>query len=397
MSFEDKKTVYDDIFDDDITDTIAPDDKPKSLPPATLKAISDALAEGKYLEEVNCYWYPTLATELLAFQKAYTKCSLQDFRKRHWRLKVANLPKKEADLKELQDALPEVVKAELACEKVSKNVTAKMEDISYLTSVINATKNWKPERRIVVSFTTNDHTTDKTIEEINKNKNKYPTLASKIIQVINFRKNAMEEMNKKRSNPMRNIYINIVLTPMDFKADCSWTIHRSGGKDDWTYYTHYLHTTEYNLSGKEVVEFKSREQLMTEEEKKKKEDRQKLKKVPYEDYYMIGKYNFPSKYTLDDVVLEEDWEEKTLWNGTKYMEFKYDCLRFIFGNVNLKKNTIDVLGYMVLDSENELTVKKGKVKTIQMEAKKPRAKQSELEKTIAKKNLTQNYNIDVLL
>jgi hypothetical protein len=427
-------------------DFTAPDDKPSSLPPATLNAIAEALGRGEYLQDVDCYWSPKEADELIALSKGFS-CSLTDYRKRHYALTVAHLPTKEARVKTLESSAPalkealqvaskalydaeadarkrgvkyfelksdpEVVKAELARKKAENALTYNQLDIASLKNEIRATKEWKPIRRIVVSFTSNDHTTDKTIADINKNKEAYPSLAPKLVQVINFRKEAMNEMNKRRDNPMRNIYINIVLTPMDFKADCSWTIHRSSSQNDWTYWTHYLHTTEYNLAGVEAVEFKSREQLMTDAEKAEEEAKKKrlaeLKKVPYEDYFLISKYDIGraiSKswdYNIDAVVNDDDWYESTRFNPeTKACDEKYqthNISQLVATKVNHTDNTFTIIGYMYERSFTDISkekiephIKKAKaVMTITYPTPSKRCKTTQLQKDL--KKLTQNYEI----
>jgi hypothetical protein len=434
------------------TDFTAPDERPASLPPATLKALADAKARNEYLEGVNCYWSPPETDELINFTNAYNPASIRDFRIRHSQLNVYDLPNKEARLVELNaispalakassDARmavsqtesrlrternlgyfdirnqPEFIEATTLYKKAEANVKRNQEDITYYKSLIAATKEWKPVRRIVVSFTANDHTTAKTIADIEANKDKYPTLFPKLVAVINFRKAAMEQMNKQRSNPMRNIYINIVLTPMDFKADCSWTIHRSDS--DWNYCTHYLHTTEYNLAGAEAVEYKSREQMMTEAEKAEEEAKKQrlhaLKKTPYDNYFIMNEYTLNENTSIktkesngmtthtktinvNDLVQPDDLEEVENFKGEKYMRFKYCVIYFVIGNVDIEANTFDVLGYFAGNSDADKVLKKCReVKHItNFEPKTKRAKYSPLQKKIEKQNLTQNYEIDIL-
>jgi hypothetical protein len=311
---------------------------------------------------------------------------------------------------------PEMIRADLQVFNATKARQNNINDINEYKTTIRATKEWKPERRIVVSFTANDHTTSNTIKEIEKDKDKYPTLAPKLIQVINFRKNAMLEMNKTRGNPMRNIYINIVLTPMDFKADCSWTIHRSEEKGNWDYTTHFLHTTEYNLAGAEAVEYKSREQMMTQEEKKQEEENKKrlaeLKKTAYPNYFLMSCYDLGralnkcsfAGYNIDDIINDEEWFESTRWNAeTKACDEKYQTHsihQVVATNVNHTDNTFTIIGYMTAqristtgsDEIIEPYIKKAKVeKTITYPAPGKRVKITQLQKDL--KKLTQNYVI----
>jgi hypothetical protein len=240
----------------------APNMSPYSLPPATLKAIADAKDRGEYLQEVDCYWNPPEAGELVRFANML-QISLTDYRFRDH--SAYDISKIEDDIVNLNQA-----------EKNEKSFTKQCdirEEIRKRTSYMNSMKQWKPQRRIITSIQTNDHHSDETIKKLMTVSDKYPKLVSKLVKVIEYRKQALAEMNKKRGNPMRSIYIHIVLTPMDFKAVCNWTITRMQYEDDQMtickYKRQFLHATEYNLQGDEAVEYKSNEKLM--EEKKQKE------------------------------------------------------------------------------------------------------------------------------
>ncbi len=431
-------------------DFTAPDDKPTSLPPATLKVIADALARGEYLQEVDCYWNPTEVIELKELSKGLD-CSIRDMRVRHESLKVADLPRKEKRLITLEEATPtfkqsimdaekalsdiketmrernityfqwknqpDYIEAEKIIEKAKKALTNNEDDIRHLKAEIKATKEWKPERRIVVSFSYNDHITASTITKIDTLKKTCPDLCPKLIAVVNMRKTIMTEMNKSRGNPMRNVYLDFNLTPMDYRIQASWVIHRSSERDSysWVWTTHYLHITEYNLYGAETVEYKSKEQLMSDEEKKQAEEKKKrlneLKKTPYDDYFLISNYDIGRAmnkgsfvdYKIDDLINDEDWYESTRWNAeTKACDEKYQTHsvhNLVATNVNHTDNTFTIIGYMYeprYDTEKkereEPHIKKAKIqKTITYPTPSKRVKTTQLQKDL--KKLTQNYEI----
>ena len=376
---------------------VAPDERPTSLPPATLKAIDDAKKRGEYLQEVDCYWSPEETKEMIAFWKA-SDASMTDYRKRHSELDVADIQKKEqkvASLKKDKAILDkEIYKTfqidnEKEREKIKSQMDKIVDELSYLQMVIKATKEWKPERRIVVYFNTNYFKVDETIAKINENKDKYPSLAPKLIQIINFRKDALNIMNKNRSRPMRNIHIEITLTPMDFKAVCSWTIRCAEHRNSWEYKIHYLHTTEYNLYGADVKAYKSREQLISEADKVKEKEKntlnKALKKLSYDDYYLIDKHNINDN-TADKIdfnsLIQDEHKKKDIY-----------IFDFIVGNVDITNNTFEIMGYI----KNEEVIKCSETQRITFKAKSARAKLSPLQKIIAKRNLTKNYSIDALL
>ena len=415
----------------------APDDKPTSLPPATLKEIADALARGEYLQVVECYWNPDEMVELKELAKGLG-CTIQDMRFRHCGLNVADLPRMESRLTTLEaqastfvqtvadaekalrdvetdlrernvdyfkrETQPEYIEADKAVKNAKKALTNHEDVVRYSKSQIKATKEWKPERRIVASFSYNDLTTDATIKKIDDLMKSCPNLCPKLTTVVRLRKAIMAEMNKSRGTPMRNVYLDFNMTPMDYRIQASWVIRRPTKNDySWVYNTHYLHITEYNLYGDEVVEYKSKEQLMSEEEKKQAEEK---KKTPYADYFSICMYDIEratsikvkntdgttsstSSFKYDHLIHDEEWETNIRPDGTVCIS----CLSvrdFIATDVNHKDNTFKIIGYIV---DGEIKIKKTKeIMTVNYPAPKTsRTKTTQLQKDL--KKLMQNYEI----
>lgn len=331
---------------------------------------------------------------------------------------TSDIPKCERLLEERNDGVSSEVYDELQRIINNKRLIAKINtDYNGLDTTLRqnknevaATKAWKPVRRITVTMSYNDHGTEKLIQNLTEISKECPNIAPKIIEVVKMRKAAMAEMNKRRGNPMRNVHLEIALTSMDFCVRATWTIHRESedGGWGWTYWTHFLHGTEYNLMGETAVEFKSREKQMTEEENaaivanvaRLKE----LKKLAHENYFVIYKYEiskatkvcikkegncstYRETFKDEQFINDEDLEEFTNSKGETH---KYNPIsQYIVTNVNHEAQTFDIVGYITKKDDG---VKKSKItQTIQYPAKNKRAKQSPMEKDL--KKLTQNYDI----
>jgi len=353
----------------------APNNFPTSLPPATLKAIADAKERGEYLQKVDCYWNPPEADELLGFVKDMRLYSETDFRFRNHSV---------SRISEYEDKIVNLNQAEKDEKDFTKQCDIRKE-ISKYTSYINYMKGWKPQRRIVASIETNDHCTDETIKQLMTVSDKYPKLVSKLVKVIEYRKQALAEMNKTRGTPMRKIYVYIVLTPIDFKADCTWTITRLQHNDDidtYSHYkTHYLHATEYNLQGDEAVEYKSNERLIEEQKEKEKKEQEELRKQAHEGYSFVrvDELNKSNRFSYKQNECVAD-EHKT--------DSKLNIYRFIVNNINEEKKTVDLVGYEAFDGKIYKCVV---VKTM----KGPLCKN--FQKTMENRKVEKTYNISALL
>jgi hypothetical protein len=430
----------------------APNDRPESLPPASLKLYEDAKARNEYLQEIPCYWNPEEVAELIRLKHVCSSTNgietvqLIDYRVRCPSLNVKHIPTlersiphneelikvKEAEIKVLEQEDPycrslsaksatKVEKVETpetkrrnTCIRLHKEIEMLHKKIRDDSAQLRAIKAWIPVRRIKFHIAYNDHKTDTLISQLKEEKEKCPTLIKKLIKVIKLRKEIMAEMNKSRGNPMRNVYLDFCLTPMDYRIDASWTIHRSSACYDWEYVCYHNHITEYDLSGEKVKEYKSKETLARIAAEAKEKERDALKSVYYEDIFTFSPDNARQALGIDareqyewrDILLDivqpnkvkkiirkTDGEELTLIDYFPHL---------IVNNINYEDQTADVIGY--LDSE-VIDEKKGKTRlivipakektTLQFPAKHARAKQSKLEKIL--KPLQQWYDVASLL
>jgi len=402
---------------------IASDDKPDTLPPATLKAFADADARGELLEEVDCYWCPPELTELFTLRDYFESVNIYDFRKRSSSTRlislneaeIATFKAKEIEIKKAYDELSSIAskarnayydeyrknnfkenEATLALKKESEKTEkdAREKDASltntriYITRLENANKSikeWRPSRRVVACVYYNQHKVEKILETLDGKKTAF---GNKLAQVVRMRDEMMKEENKKRGNPMRSVEWCINLTPMDYRVQASWTVSRNEHNDySGGWITHYLHLTEYNLKGEDAVEYKSKEQLLHDEEEANKKRLAGLKKKVYDNYFYM--YNIKSvlkECNLDSVVCDEDFTDITTFTGEKK---KYNPISsFVVGNVNLTTHTFTIIGYLKDDK-----YKKAKTPlALTYPAPKSKAcKTTQLQKDL--KKLTMNYEV----
>jgi hypothetical protein len=140
---------------------------------------------------------------------------------------------------------------------------------------------WKPQRLVVVDVYLNQNKQAKYREVAEKHKD--DVFVQQIWSCIRQRCEAMDEANKSRRNPMRNIHISLTFTPAETYFNATWDI-RAKWNGDMSGYIYLHHGTEYRLdpSG-EVVAFKSQITIQKEREEKEEEDKKAEKKKKKDD------------------------------------------------------------------------------------------------------------------
>jgi hypothetical protein len=302
-----------------LENTIAKDDRHTTLPKATLDALDATRASGVY-GNVDTYWNPPESAEFETIRKIITSKVLtkisgtyDDFRiRRNYESleRIAEAEQKMADNKEkkakaiaefaefrnrLSPYHPQSIRLNINSPDYKEKNFAQTEEYNALSSVvadwdrkfkgweadIARVKNWRPYRHLQLNFYYNDHDTDEILKELD-NLERIGTVdaikaVKKLRQMIVYRKAMMEEANKKRGNPMRSVELEINLTPMDFCARASWNIRREKSRTDYiiTTLVHFLHLTEYNLKGADVVEYHSVEYTNLKKEKEAEEAKKK--------------------------------------------------------------------------------------------------------------------------
>jgi hypothetical protein len=131
-------------------------------------------------------------------------------------------------------------------------------------------KTWKPIRQVLRYIHLNQHNRSK-YEETAK---KYPedVFIQQVWSCIRQRCDIMDEANKNRKNPMRNITLTVIFNPSQTFFSASWDIHRwSSG------YTSETNRTEYSLQPDgQVVQFKS--DITLNKERKEAEEKEKAER-----------------------------------------------------------------------------------------------------------------------
>jgi hypothetical protein len=283
--------------------TIAKDTLPHTLCDETLAELKRQTQSKIYTERVNVFWSPDLeVAEMKQKLKLFSQVDIRDFRNRPSShiSKTTKLPYTQEEIKELKDASEERLNA---LRKIIWNkettpqdkINARHEDAreqrqnSWYSSLSRRLEDWKPARQVVVWLNLNHHKKEK-YEEI---AGKYPddVFVQQIWSCIRQRCSLMDEANKGRKNPMRNIGIELTFTPGQTYFVTSWDIDRCGDDEygDSEIVTYRTNCSEYRLEPDgQVVQFKSevtmnielkqRQDVERKAEEKRKEAEEKQKK-----------------------------------------------------------------------------------------------------------------------
>lgn len=241
--------------------SIAKDEFPKTIPEATQDFIKQQIKDWTFTQVVDTYWNPTHIAE---FHKTVAEMMpVTDSGWKDWRLRpMSHVYNQECKGPITKEAIAERQKYYVNAwnekwneylkvkddvnkkEAVNREVTTIEKHKSFWRNIEMNMMNWRPIRKVEFNTYTNYHKIDGILAKYNTD-SALP-LHKQICSVLIERKKVMDEMNKSRKNPMRNVHLNIAFTPAATFISASWDIHREN-RDDGCYYTHYLHASQYNL------------------------------------------------------------------------------------------------------------------------------------------------------
>jgi hypothetical protein len=301
------------------SETIAADNHPNTLPIATQKVLAKMKETGVYLNEADCYWTSPNENDCEKLRtlnscKYISVGRMTDYRIRQDGYNVEDIKKYEDMLSserttlhaykqlveqddktemELRQRIPyserytneEWITFTKAQTNRRNNMNYSRDRVDNYKSAIASIKAWKPVRRIYwwMSFNINNYNEiAKVFEDLQKD-----AYFKKIYDVIKHRKAVMEEKNKSRGNPMKSVYLAFNLTPMDYRIQASWNIHRDG-------YVHSTNITEYDLTQETIREYTSTEMRLEKEAEEKAEAERKaaieLKRKVYQGIDYLETY-----------------------------------------------------------------------------------------------------------
>jgi hypothetical protein len=272
------KIIYITNPPDKMLSTTFPDNKIDTLCEETLAILNKQKQTKIYTQNPDVFWSPDVALEEVKTKTAlFGRGGVWDGRVRPdgqidpdtktcWT---------EEKIKEKKDGLVEPMKEARSrswdntlTKEQRKNAQELLRDLDMELAKWNGMSNWlmgwKPVRQVLRYIHLNQRDRSK-YEETAK---KYPddVFIQQVWSCIRQRCEIMEEANKSRKNPMRNITITVIFTPSQTFFTASWDIHRwSNG------YTHETNRTEYSLQPDgQVVQFKS--DITLNKEQKERED-----------------------------------------------------------------------------------------------------------------------------
>ena len=264
--------------------TICKDTLPTTLCEQTLAVLKDQEETKIYTKIVDVFWSPDVSLEEMKEKmKLFGYVEVRDHRIRpssHINPST-NLPYTPKEIKENEDAcirrideLREVIKnkttTDTVCRDSHYHVKSECEKRSKLYTLPERMRSWRPMRQVDASLLLNHHKKVQ-YQEIAK---KYPqdVFVQQIWSCIRQRCEIMDEANKGRKNPMRNIHIQLTVTPAETYFCASWDINRS--ENDGGYTTYLTNMTEYRLDPNgQVVQFKSEVTMNIEQKQKEEKDK----------------------------------------------------------------------------------------------------------------------------
>jgi hypothetical protein len=180
-----------------------------------------------------------------------------------------------------KDDDPTLYNKYLEFEKKSTNLkrdrTAQSSKVSHWLSVKTSVMTWLPKRIVQFDIRYNDHNVPM-LREFFKANDRLP-FYNQLSQIIELRHEDMATINKSRSNPIRNVHLQLLVKPSELYILTTWEVNRY---DTHQHTRHQSKGTEYNLGiyGDTVVKkFKSYDTLRQETKDKEAEDDKALDKV----------------------------------------------------------------------------------------------------------------------
>jgi hypothetical protein len=251
-------------------DETAADDEPTTLPKKTEDELKRQVEHNEFPKEINTYWNPSEIAEWLqvaeVFRKQGIRITEHDYRDRPYRLRQSD-EEIATNLKENEDELKKMDEKSNYSDRDWTRRHRHLEDIiASWKHRKEAMKKWKPVRMFKIKTYTNYHDVAKFEAKITPLLQSLPKVATQYLQLLKMRVAIMDDINKTRSNPIRNISLHLTITPAETYIVASWDIHRISDKD--SYYeeitVHQNQITEYNIANGKVVEFKSKDTLARE-------------------------------------------------------------------------------------------------------------------------------------
>jgi len=237
------------------------------LPQSTLNVLRQQVETNTFTKTVDTHWNPQETDYLNLVNKLHSNLScnvsVRDHRNRHWwqlqddRHDVHTDDSIANEIKDLKSKLKNTKYGEKSYKSDEEDDEVIRKDISFYQGVKKHIIDWKPVRKVEIEFYMNYFKIDEYNKYFDANTN---TFYQQLKEIIALRKISMDEINKNRDNPIRNIHLTLTFTPSETYIVASWDICRNSEYSDRTlsYTRHRGQITEYNIQSGKVVEFKSK-------------------------------------------------------------------------------------------------------------------------------------------
>lgn len=304
---------------------------PLTLCTETLAVLADQAKTKTYTRSVETYFSPDLSlTQMRERLRMFGSVSVRDYRQRPDKQinSATSLPftddflteqykkfsaEREAHSKALY-ALPYKPENKPERERLAGFEGQTRDMANFYYNMPYELANWRPQRLVALDLWVNHH--KRAEYEATAKKHPADKFVQQIWSCIRQRCVAMDEANKERGNPMRNIHMALYFTPAETYFSCDWET-QSYEKN----LTYGHHSTEYRLDDSgEVVCFQSNitirriEKEAQDEAKKQADKRAEAEKKAKEE----------ADYLASLTHHTDQWGHKFTQVGTKKATARYD-------------------------------------------------------------------------
>jgi len=364
--------------------TIAIDNRPTTLPEATILAIQHAAENDDILQHVECYWdTKDKHLELYAIERKYSiggevpvfhSSDYWDYRYRFRNQSVKMIDEFNRDLFNLSNKkIINQIKNDEVNEKlrITNNRSPQYdelnkeylrlyrerksiyEDISYVNEKIKQIINWKPRREIIAEAIIQYHQIDKAIERLKIANTQF---SHKLIHILTLRKTDMDEINKTRGNPIRKIVLRFVLNPAEYYVQCSWK-RSVYNKTEYQTKDWYSHFTAYNMNEPDVPKYVpidvqefQKKKLQEKQDKERNAELRKKKSFKHCDFWIVDGYTMEreTSITTKEGYIQKMYDYKSFIPDDDLENHNYNG-KLIATNTCEIQNDYMIVGYITND------------------------------------------------
>lgn len=240
---------------------------PSTLPQATLDVLANQKVTNVYLPMVETFWNPHVIEEYHnALKYLNEKTKVLSVIKHDYRLRPSRHYGREnvflqpsvldEEIKQLGDEIKAIPLGSLAYgtpeHTIALNKHKELCSTKYhKEKLCRDIRDWRPLRVVEFDCSYNDHKANVLIDFLRTQT--HVDFFAKLLKMIEHRKAYMDELNRTRRNPIRNVRMILTITPERSYITATWEIHRSS--DNWSVWTvHHKYGKVYLLEEDPTVD-----------------------------------------------------------------------------------------------------------------------------------------------